>query len=140
MKRPQRRPERPELDETQKQALAARAIYEGSPEHKVVRWWGGRPAAFVDEQGRTRRSNPNAQLTTPCPLTTEQDRSLATAWLRAAIAAGQYRFVEGHGEFPRYVWYQDDQGRCWKGRAINVALGTYKGWPISEDEYRALGI
>lgn len=77
------------------------------------------------------------QTTTVCPLTTEQDRKLATSWLRKAIEVGQYRFREGDLEFPHKVWYEAD-GEIWFGLCINRESGEYKGWPIDEDERRGI--
>jgi hypothetical protein len=35
------------------------------------------------------------------------------------------------------MWYQDGDGQYWFGFAVNQLLGSYKGWPIDEEEKRA---
>lgn len=67
--------------------------------------------------------------TTLCPLTSGRDLARATGWLRAAIQAGHYRFVESDQDFPKHVWHQDESGQIWF---------EYKGWPINEDDRRAV--
>jgi hypothetical protein len=76
------------------------------------------------------------EKTTICDLVAEEDRSRATAWVRAAIERGQFEFFEADQDFPKHVWYQAD-GRGWFGFCINPAAGEYKGWPMEEDERRA---
>ena len=88
-----------------------------------------RPGGQVGRRGR--------QTTTVCPLTTEEDRALATTWLRNAIVAGQYRFVEADQDFPKRVWFRARR-RVWFGFCFNTSAGQYKGWPIDEDERRAI--
>ncbi len=100
----------------------------------MIRWWGGLPEAFFDHDRVARRAN--GQLTTPCPKTTEAERQEATGWVRAALAAGQFRFYEGNGTYPKHLWYRDDSGQYWFGLAVNDTLGSYKGWPISEQDKR----
>ncbi len=86
--------------------------------------------------GRIGRSG--KQTATVCPLTSEQDRDQATEWVRSAIRAGQYRFVESDQDFPKKVWYRDEAGQNWFGLCLNPEAGHYKGWPISEEERRAI--
>ncbi len=86
--------------------------------------------------GRIGRSG--KQTTTVCPLTSQQDRDQATEWVRRAIRAGQYRFVESDQDFPKKVCYRDEAGLNWFGLCFNPEAGHYKGWPISEDERRAV--
>ena len=135
MRRPRQRRERRRLSIDERRALAARARYEGSDEHKDVRWWGGLPRARQLRGGRIGR--PGKQTTTVCPLVTKQDRRRATEWVRNAIIAGQYRFVESDQNFPKKIWYEAD-GRIWYGYCFNSVSGEYKGWPIEEDERRAV--
>jgi hypothetical protein len=111
------------------------AQYVGSPEHKVTRWWGGLPGAFLGKDGVARR--PGKQLTTPCLRTTGEQRDEASDWVRRALSAGQFRFYEGDGTYPKHLWYKDDQGQYWFGFVVNQSQGTYKGWPIDEEEKRA---
>ena len=135
MKRPRRIRKRPVLSEAQRRALAARARYEGSSEHKDKRWWGGLPAAGQLPGGRVGRRG--KQTTTVCPLTSIEDRDRATEWLQRAIRAGQYRFVETDQDFPKKVWCHE-RGQTWFGLCINTKSGEYKGWPIDEEERRAV--
>lgn len=110
--------------------LAERAVYSGSPEHKVVRWWGGLPMGRQLPGGRVGRPR---KETTICPLTSKSDRVIATEWVRAAIRSGQCRFYESDQNFPKKVWYEAG-GQIWMGERINDGLGEYKGWPIFEEE------
>ena len=107
------------------------ACYVGSPEHKVVRWWGGLPQAHVGTGGVATR--PGRQTTTICPLVSVEERDIATLWVRAALALGQHKFFEGDKIYPHFIWYRDN-GQVWMGRCVNGILGTYKGWPIEESE------
>lgn len=131
MKRPQQWPVRPPLSDRERRELAGRATYEGSGEHKDRRWWGGLPQAKQLPGGRVGRRN--KQHTTVCPLTADKDRRRATGWVRRAIIAGQYRFVQSDKRFPRNVWFEAD-GVIWFGFCLNSEAGQYKGWPISEEE------
>ena len=120
-------------------ALAAEASYRGSDEHKEERWWGGIGSARQLRGGRIGRAG--KQRTTPCPLTSEADRERANGWLREAICAGQYLFVEDDQRFPRKVWYREktkDGTQVWMGWCFNTEAGEYKGWPISEAERREI--
>ncbi|HUZ12904.1 MAG TPA: hypothetical protein VMU93_08660 [Caulobacteraceae bacterium] len=105
----------------------------GSDEHKVRRWWGGLPSAYVDAAGVARR--PGRQRTTICPLVSELDRQKATLWLRSALGAGQVRYFEADKDFPARVWYREPEtGQLWMGYCINNVQGHYKGWPIDEED------
>lgn len=131
-RKPTQIPARPPLDP----AKIRIACYVGSEEHKSHRWWGGIPAAFVDEDGSASRAG--KQQTTICPLTKDADRVRATVWVQAALVAGQAHFYEGDKDFPKHIWYQDQAGQIWFGFCINSVLGQYKGWPIEEDERVAI--
>lgn len=134
LKRPVQRPlERPRT-QAERQALSARACYVGSAEHKASRWWGGMPGVQYKD-GRPAR--PKRQTTTICPLVTERERDRATEWVRRAIETGQCKFMEGDKDFPKHIWYEAD-GQGWFGFCINSAAGQYKGWPLEEDERRAV--
>ena len=136
LQRPSQKRERPTLSDDQRQALAERARYVGSDEHKIHGWWGAFPRARQLRGGRVGR--PRKQTTTVCPLTTEQDRHLATEWLRSAIHAGRYRFVETDQDFPKKVWHEDESGQVWFGMCTNTKAGEYQGWPIDEEQRRAI--
>ena len=125
--------------------LAVEASYKGSAEHKVERWWGGLAKAKQRPRGGIGR--PGKQRTTPCPLTSEADRQRANGWLRHAILAGRYLFVEGDQRFPKKVWYREThrepggnekKDQVWMGWCFNTAAGEFKGWPISEAERNAI--
>lgn len=79
------------------------ASYEGSPEHKAERWWNGLPAGFVGADRQARR--PKRQLTTICPLVTQDDRLMAGGWVRLALEGRQFRFYEGDKIYPKHLWY-----------------------------------
>lgn len=132
-KRPAQLPLRPSTLDARR-ALAKRAIYVGSKEHKTVRWWGGTPGVRVDRRTGQPLGRPHRQKTTICPLVTAPaDQRRATAWIKAAIRSGRYRFVESDDAFPKHVWYRV-RGQAWFGFCINSTAGTYKGWPLENDE------
>lgn len=99
MKRPVQKRIRMPLSVAERRDLAVRARYVGSAEHKVHRWWGGMPMARQLPGGQIGRRG--QQTTTVCPLTKEEDRTQATEWVRKAILAGQYQFVEADQDFPK---------------------------------------
>jgi len=131
MPRPRQIPPRAQLTEAEIRA----AHYVGSAEHKTKRWWDGLPGAFIDKDGLAYR--PGKQLTTPCPKTTEAEPHESSGWVRQALAAGQFRFYEGDGTYPKHLWYRSEDGQYWFGFYVNQFLGSYKGWPIDEEEKRA---
>lgn len=133
MKLPEQRPQR-QISETVRRALAARARYTGSAEHKPRPSWLGLGAPQL-HGGRIER--PGKQTTTICPLTKASDRERATDWVRNAIIAGQYRFFESDQDFPKKIWYEADD-TIWIGYILNPGSGEYKGWPISERERNAV--
>ncbi|HMJ05344.1 MAG TPA: hypothetical protein VK474_03720 [Chthoniobacterales bacterium] len=108
------------------------AAYVGSAEHKTERWWGGFPKAYVGADGAAHR--PGKQLTTICPKVNEQERDTATGWVRQALRQGQLRYYEGDKDFPKHIWYRDDEGQPWFGFCVNSVQGHYKGWPAEEYE------
>lgn len=114
--------------------LICKASYVGSAEHKAERWWGGLPKAYIDCDGKARR--PRKQDTTICHLTGDKDRERATSWVRQALLKSQVQFREGDKDFPKHIWYKDDDGQIWFGLCINSIQGEYKGWPIDEKERR----
>jgi hypothetical protein len=132
VKRPKsRRPEIP-ADLTE---LAERCTYEGSLEHKDRRSWLGTP--------KPRRSKDPALMATICPLVSNKDRERATAWVQAAIRAGNFDRTDWQGGFSRHIWYRDEAGKYWYGFLTNSGAGEkpaarYKGWPISEEEWREI--
>jgi hypothetical protein len=131
-RRPRQMPPRSPLTE----AEIVQANYQGSSEHKAIRWWGGLPGAYADASGTATR--PKKQKTTICTLTEPEQRDDATSWVRQALRLGQYRYFEADQLFPNHVWYRDETGQVWFGRCFNSVQGHYKGWPINEDERHAL--
>jgi hypothetical protein len=105
------------------QALAAKATYEGSGEHKSV------PNPLCDPALRKDASDCDKVVTG-----ISSDRRPLTAWLREAIRRGQVdRVVEG--EFPRHVWAwipTREGPRLVEGRLTNSGLGQYKGYFIED--------
>lgn len=87
------------LSEADLEEVASRARYKGSEEHKDRRWWGGLPRARQLPGGRVGRRG--KQQTTVCPLTRKEDQERVTEWLRNAIRARQFRFVEADRDFPK---------------------------------------
>ena len=122
MIRPKQIAETRALSQDDRDALAKRARYVGSCEHKKKRSWLGLPKA-----GSRRRK------TTICELVEDEDKCKATTWVRSAIRSKQCKFVRGDKDFPKHVWYKND-GQTWYGRCTNSVSGEYKGWSISEEE------
>lgn len=114
---------------------AAKARYVGSGEHKAGRWWGGLSQVPRDRGGKPKR--PGKATTTICPLTQAADRDRATKWIATALKDSQFLFGLGDKDYPRYVWFRADD-QWWLGRCINGIAGTYKGWPIDDDEWRKI--
>jgi hypothetical protein len=54
-------------------------------------------------------------------------------WLREAISKGAVG-APWDGRFPRYVWYQDGDV-VYEGRLVNRDDGSYKGYPLEDDEW-----
>ena len=129
-------PNRLQAPPTLTSAQIESASYEGSPEHKAKRWWGGLPEARPGPDGGY--SRPGKQETTVCPLVTEKDRDKATSWIQDALRAGNFKRVQNDKVFPRYLWLKDDEGNHWEGRLVNSEQGTYKGWPIDREEYNEI--
>lgn len=115
--------------------LAQTAEYVGSREHKIGQWWGGQGSAPTPD-GALKR--PKKQLTTVCPPYARMDRTEATGWVREALLAGRFLFVEGDKRFPKHVWHEDADGGRWIGRCVNSVRGEYKGWPAQPQEIAAL--
>jgi hypothetical protein len=128
MKRPGPRPQSEHLD---LKALAKRAEYTGSVEHKDRRSWLGLP--------RPRISKNPTENATICPMVSKSEREEATSWVRYAIENRQFLYGYFENGFPRSIWYRDVNGQHWQGRLTQCGAGDapiaeYKGWPISEGE------
>ena len=126
MIRPKQVTETRTLSPCERDALAERASYVGSHEHKMKRSWLGLPKAG----SRIRKLK-----TTVCELVKDEDKCRATMWVQNAIRANQYKFVRGDKDFPKHVWYESDD-QVWYGRCTNSVSGDYKG--LSEEERRAI--
>ena len=97
---------------------AAQATYVGSPEHKSAPSFAGPPKLRSDASR--------------CP-THLKDADEITRWLAAAIQRGQVNEDPGEEGFPKYVWaYELDT--WFEGRLVNEVQGTYKGYPLSDDQ------
>jgi hypothetical protein len=100
-------------------AIAERAGYVGSPEHKDAPSFAG-PA-----RPRTDASICDKQLT--------EDRDLITKWLKTAIRRGAIGGI-WEGDFPRYVWHKEGD-LVYEARLVNRELGEYKGYPLNKTEW-----
>lgn len=115
-----KRPRRRDLlvpPDTDLARVARQAEYVGSPEHKVAPGFAGPPRLRADASC--------------CPP--EIDRHTARAWLRSAIRRGATG-APWEGGFPRYVWYKA-RAVVFEGRLVNRGNGSYKGYPLHEDEW-----
>jgi hypothetical protein len=124
-----------EIDSKALKALAQRAEYTGSVEHKDRSSWLGLP--------RPRRSKNPAENATICPLVTRSEKEKASSWVRYAIENEQFLLGYFENGFPRSLWFRDVNGQCWQGRLTQCGAGElpiaeYKGWPISEEEKREI--
>jgi hypothetical protein len=116
-RRPRRRTINVPLD-TNLDALANRVSYVGSPEHKVIPSFAGRPRLRADASC--------------CPREIT-DREMVSEWLRAAIRRAAVG-APWEGEFPRYVWYMH-RNIVFEARLVNREIGSYKGYPLDNDEW-----
>ncbi len=101
-------------------AIARRASYVGSPEHKDT-------ASFA---GRVPRPRPDATI---CDGSFAKKQRNLTTWLRDAIEAGRIGGL-WEGEFPRDVWYRKEDV-VYEARLVNREQGTYKGYQLRNDEW-----
>ncbi len=104
------------------EAVAARATYIGSREHKNVPSYAGSAGRRADASC--------------CPPELANDLDRVTSWLRDGIRRG---FTGGLWEgaspgFPRYVWYKDG-ATVYEGRLVNRDQGQYKGYPLERSEW-----
>ncbi|WKU04468.1 hypothetical protein [Micromonospora sp. HUAS LYJ1] len=98
--------------------LAENVRYVGSSEHKSYPSFAGQPRLRADA------SKCDPRLADPEEL---------TAWLQAAIAAGNVG-EPWEGSYPRYVWHRESEV-VYEGRLVNQELGQYKGYPLEPDQY-----
>lgn len=97
---------------------AENVAYEGSPEHKSYPSFAGAPKLRSDA--------------TKCPKHLK-DRDQLTGWLQQAIRQGWVSENPRPARFPRYVWVRQE-GIWFEARLVNAGQGTYKGYPLAEDE------
>jgi hypothetical protein len=117
-RRPQRREFASPPADVDLEALAERAEYVGSGEHKSYPSFAGPPKL-------------RATATRCDPSLADQDE--LTGWLRDGIRKGQVGTL-WEGDFPRYVWVSR-QGTWYEGRLVNPGLGQYKGYALTEEQH-----
>lgn len=107
--------------EVDRQAVALRTTYVGSPEHKDAPSFAGQP-----------RPRSDASI---CDRALVNRKARITKWLRTAIRRG---VVSAHweGGFPRFVRYKNGDV-VYEGRLVNREQGQYKGFPLERDEWPA---
>jgi len=105
---------------SEREEIAARISYVGSPEHKDVPSFAGNPP----------RPRPDASI---CEQSLANERDKITSWIREAVQRGAYGAMKENG-FPRYLWYKDGD-TVYEGRLVNSGNGTYKGYPLMADEW-----
>ncbi|WP_284536456.1 hypothetical protein [Nocardioides sp. T2.26MG-1] len=119
-KRKRQLPRKPALgvppESLERCALAV--TYVGSPEHKSMPSFAGPPKLRSDASR--------------CP-TDLKDAAEITSWLAAAIRAGLVSDDPGSDGFPKYVW-TFKRGTWFEARLVNATQGTYKGYPLADDE------
>ena len=104
-------------------AVAERAFYLGSQEHKNHPSFAGAPGL---------RLRPEADAT-PCDPCFADQQEMLTSWLREAIRAGQVSAL-WEGDFPRYVWVRIADV-VYEARLVNQGNGAYKGYSLQPHEY-----
>lgn len=123
MRSPQRRrqlPRRPAVGVPVErlERCAQTASYVGSPEHKSMPSFAGPPKLRSDASR--------------CPSDLK-DANEITRWLAAGIRAGLVSDDPGEDGFPKYVW-AFNRNTWFEGRLVNEIQGTYKGYPLADDE------
>lgn len=125
MKRPRRQRRKPHLrrvadlpTNVDRDALAERATYGGSPKHKDI-------PSFAGEVPR-----PRIQASI-CPRELTRDRKRVECWLRKAIRLGNVGSWEG--EFPSPVWHRE-QDVTYEAHLTRPNTGEYHGYPLEPYE------
>ena len=103
---------------TDLQAVAAKAKYVGSPDHKRQLSHAGPPKPRADAS----KCDPNVG----------SQRQL-TEWLREAIERGTVSEL-WEGDFPRYAWHRVGDV-CYAARLTNSVQGDYHGYPLEREEW-----
>ena len=120
-KRPQKRTVAPPCD-VDLSEVARKATYVGSQEHSSILGLA-----------LPHKWNPHS---TRCPPEIT-DKELVLKWLRCAISLGAVSALwepRIQRRFPRYVWYMDGD-TVYEGRLVNSGNGSYKGYPITKEEW-----
>lgn len=106
------------LDEAARDAIALKASYIGSPEHKSGPSFAGHPSPRRD-----------ASI---CNDALHDKRAEVQQWLKNAIRAGN---LSAHLEqgYPRYVWHCVGE-QYYEARLTNPGAGQYKGYPVKKSE------
>lgn len=116
----------PPLSAAERAALAERVGYGGNPEHKR------NPGDF----GLIPPSAPRADKTL-CDAVTIFSRSAALAALREGVRRGLVSRAT-RGSFPQNIWSVTADGVPLEAQLENREMGTYHGYPMSEnDDFRA---
>jgi hypothetical protein len=100
------------------EAVARKASYVGSPEHKDTPSFAGQPRPRAD-----------AAI---CNRNLAERQTQVTKWLKRAIRNGHCAHWEG--DFPRYVWHRE-AGTVYEARLVNQGNGQYKGYPLNSGEW-----
>lgn len=100
-------------------ALAARARYVGSSEHKTGPSFAGVPRPRADA--------------TKCDTALNDRLDEIQGWLRRAFEFHCFG-PPWEGDFPRYAWCKVD-AVVYEARLVNRGLGQYKGWQLNPDEW-----
>jgi hypothetical protein len=100
------------IEDLRLQPAARAAIYVASPYH-----------CGEDGKGLAKRR----KLATPCPR--RWNKSEAEKALRGSILAGRVS-EKWDGEFPRFVWYRDDDDTIYEARCEVASPGRYHAYPI----------
>jgi hypothetical protein len=103
------------VTDEKRQALAARAKYVGSPEHKGSPSFAGAPRPRADA--------------TICPDEFHDKRELLESWLKSAIGSGRIG-PPLEGEWPRYAWHRQGDA-LFEARLTNRRAGEYKGYALN---------
>lgn len=101
-----------------REALAARATYGGSPKHKDI-------PSFA---GKVPRPRVDASL---CPRELTRDRDKVERWLREAIQLGNVGSWEG--QFPSPVWHRE-KDMTYEAQLTRPNVGVYHGFPLEPFE------
>ncbi|NLX20350.1 MAG: hypothetical protein GXY55_01600 [Phycisphaerae bacterium] len=125
MKKPQRQRRRAQVRRVEGlpvgidlKALAAKATYGGSPYHKDIPSFAGRPP----------KPRPGASI---CPRGLAKQRDRVEKWLREAIEQGHVGLWQG--DFPLRVWHREGS-TVFEAVLTRSKVGEYHGYPLEPNE------